>query len=87
MVTITAAQAQKSVGENAAIKERVELGFDIRRQALPRFGLDLGKKSFRVILHQLIKGRGFRAAAFVVNRGPAWLNQYARHGRALLLFF
>ena len=51
MVAIAALQPQKSVGEDAAIEEGVEFGFDVIRQAVCGFRLNPGEERLGLVLN------------------------------------
>jgi hypothetical protein len=88
MGTVSAAQVQKAVGQDAAFEKGIELVFDIRRQARPGLRFDLGHEGLELFLDQLIQGRFFRAPPFVVKgEGVASrrrLNRWAHDGFLLL---
>lgn len=45
-----------------------------------RFRFDLSEKGFDVLLHQLIKGRGFGTVALVMSRGRMRMEYSNAHG-------
>ena len=51
MVAIAALHPQKPVGEDAAIEEGVEFGFDVIRQAVCGFRLNLGEERLGLVLN------------------------------------
>ncbi len=72
MRTLGTAQAQKAVGEDAALEKGVELVLDERRQRHAGLRLRLRKECREVFLDQLIEYRVFGAPTFVVNRVRCW---------------
>lgn len=69
VATVASAQAQEAVGQDAALQEGVDFGFDEQRQvsACSVFGLrDEGRG---VLLQQAVQRGLLRAVAPVLNRG------------------
>ena len=67
------------MGEDAALQEGLELGFDKLGQACPGLGFDLGQEGVEVFLNQLIEDGVFGTPAFVVYAPCRWrgLNRFA----------
>jgi len=76
VAAIGAAQAQEAVRQDAALQERVELGFDELRQAGTKGLFGLGKEALGVLLHQAVQRGLLGSVALVVHR--------ARSSRAAL---
>jgi len=62
---ISAAHAQKTVGQDAAFEKGLELVFDKRRQARTGFCFNLGEEGLKLFLHHLIERRFLRAPPLV----------------------
>jgi len=62
---LNAAQAHKTVGQNAAFEKGLELVFDELRQARTGFRFDLGEEGLELFLHHLIESRFIRAPPLV----------------------
>ncbi|MGH8647634.1 MAG: hypothetical protein ACREX4_25495 [Gammaproteobacteria bacterium] len=58
---------ERAVGEDAALKKGLELGFDKLGQACPGLGFDLGQESFEVFLYQLAEDGFFGTPPLVVD--------------------
>jgi hypothetical protein len=68
VAAVAAAQAQESVGKDAAFEEGVELVFDELRLVGPGGHLCLGEEGRGVLLHQAVQRGLLRTVALVVNR-------------------
>jgi hypothetical protein len=66
MGTVRATQAQKTVGQNAAFQEGIELVFDEIGQTRPGLSLDLREKGLDVFLYQLVQRCFFGTPPLVV---------------------
>jgi hypothetical protein len=62
-------RSQKAIRQDAALKERVELGLDESRQPGAGAGFGVLDEASRELLRQAIRGGVFRPVALVVNRG------------------
>ena len=80
MPAVAATQAQKAVGQDAALEEGVELVLDELRQVGAGCGLSLLEEGRGVLLHRAIQLGLFGAVALVVDRG-AIRHRTARVGR------
>ena len=69
MPTVAAAQAQETMGQDAARQEGVELVFDESRQVGASSVFGLAEEGRCVLLHQSVQSGLFRAVALVVDRG------------------
>ncbi len=69
MAAVAAAQAQESVGKDAAFEEGVELVFDELRLVGPGDHLCLGEEGRGVLLHQAVQLSLLRAVALAMDRG------------------
>ena len=63
---VCAAQAQKTMSQDAALEKSFELVFDKLGQARPGFTLDLDKERLGVLLYQSVQRRLLRSPALVV---------------------
>jgi hypothetical protein len=69
MATVAAAQAQKTVGQDAALQERVEFVLHELRQVGSGGRLGLCEEGRGLLLHQAVQRGLLRAVALVVDRG------------------
>ena len=69
MAAVSAAQAQETVGQDAALEESVELVLDELRQVGAGSVFGLRDEGCGVLLHQAVQRGLFRAVAIVVDRG------------------
>jgi hypothetical protein len=68
MAAVTAAQPQKTVGQDAALDEGVELVFDEPGQLGAGAGLGVGDEAGRVLVHQAVQRGLLGAVALVRDR-------------------